>query len=166
MKKNNSSKKRGFTIIEMIVVISIISVLAGIVAVSVGTVRQKGLMAAADQSFQEIAKAIYLHYQGDWPTVLSGGYQMWTSDCQNIPGEDQDYSCIEENPPFVQSGLYSSWDASRFCKDCAYTLFLIDGDKDGKIGCAIIDISAIWGQSFDRGKFIITEDCDLKDILE
>lgn len=93
------TRKRGFTIIELIVVIAVIAVLASIVLVSVTQYIQKSKDAKLRAEFDQIAKAIiiYKSNNGVWPDDVEMG----------------------EEPSFVPS-LYPSWNASYYCSDCKY----------------------------------------------
>ena len=57
----NKNKKRGFTIIELIVVIAIIAVMSGIVISSVSVYHSKSRIAATQAEVNQIAKALILY---------------------------------------------------------------------------------------------------------
>ena len=121
----SKNKNKGFTLIEVLVVIAIIGILTSIVFVNVNKIREKAKVAAALQSFHQIQLAMYMYWQGDWPEC------RWWTYCQ--------LSCKEEVPPFVPE-FYSSWDASYYCNNCIYKLSIGDMNSDGRVGWATIYI--------------------------
>lgn len=93
------ARKRGFTIIELIVVIAVIAVLASIVLVSVTQYIQKSKDARLKAEFNQMAKAVIMYKSNNdvWPVDVAHGII----------------------PSFVPS-LYPSWDANYYCPGCMY----------------------------------------------
>lgn len=58
--KNNCKKRKGFTLIEMLLVVSVIGVLAGIVALKYGDVQKRAKENADYANATSIATAIYM----------------------------------------------------------------------------------------------------------
>lgn len=134
MRKLSLFRKQGFTIIELLVVVAIISVLASIVFVNVNSIRQKAKRTAALQSFSEISKAMYMYSieHGEFLQVPGKfGYKYWYGE-----GNPPDFVINETHP----DGTYPNWDATYYCSDCAYGLDLMDNDGDKIIGTAFIYI--------------------------
>lgn len=73
-----TQSQRGFTLLELLIVIAIIGILTSIVLVSLGSAREKSRDAARASQAQEIVKALELYYtqQGSYPTVASGGENL------------------------------------------------------------------------------------------
>ena len=70
-------KKRGFTLIEMLVVIGIIAILSGALLLGFGRVTRAAQRAKAVETVSEMAQALAIlrHKNSNvWPSVISGGY--------------------------------------------------------------------------------------------
>lgn len=76
---------RGFTFIELLVVLAIIGVIAAIVMVVLSDSRQSGRDAGRKVQTQEILKAIEFMYSdtGNYPTVASGGVPLTNAGLQS-----------------------------------------------------------------------------------
>lgn len=72
------SPKTGFTLVEILIVISIIGILSGIVIMSVGPVRMKGrdTQRISDLSSIRIALEIYKSQNGTYPTFTPSGWAI------------------------------------------------------------------------------------------
>lgn len=66
-------KQKGFTIIEIIVVIAIIAVLSGIVMVNVGNARAKARDARCKSEMKNIQKALVMYYADNGAFPSTGG---------------------------------------------------------------------------------------------
>ncbi len=72
-----NSKKRGFTLIEMLVVIGIIAILSGALLMGFGRVTKAAQRAKAVEAVSEAAQALVILRQKNsnvWPGVISGNY--------------------------------------------------------------------------------------------
>jgi len=78
----------GFTIIELIVVIAIIAVLAGIVLISINQYMAKARDARRKQDLQNIATALELYYAqyGYYPGMFSGAGSTYCSAITSVSG--------------------------------------------------------------------------------
>ncbi len=78
---NNMNIKKGFTLIELMVVISIIGLMSSIVLSALNDARAKARDAQRIQSLKEIQKALILYYDanGQYPDDLSGS--VYGTDC-------------------------------------------------------------------------------------
>lgn len=70
--------KKGFTLVELLVVVAIIGLMAGIATVSVNSVRQKGRDARRVADIKQIQNALELHYSdaGQYPANPTGGSKL------------------------------------------------------------------------------------------
>jgi type II secretion system protein G len=77
--------ERGFTLLELLVVMAIIGVLTAIVLVALGDSREKGRDASRKTQIQEIIKALEFTYSdsGEYPTVVPGGVSLADVGLQN-----------------------------------------------------------------------------------
>ncbi len=75
--------KKGFTIIELLIVIAIIGIIASIVLVQLNTARAKGRDSFRVQSLKEIQKAVELYHTdtGNYPDT---GDEWWSGDACTI----------------------------------------------------------------------------------
>jgi prepilin-type N-terminal cleavage/methylation domain-containing protein len=127
--KDFSMNKNGFTIIELVVVVAIISVLASIVIANLGPARQKGKDSAIKTEMNQFYVPASEYYQAQ------GGYGgMFT---RNNQGGDAATAAIK-----VQS-IYNNLPAFLDCKTCAFK-----SDGTGWATCAVlnypIDQSRAW----------------------
>jgi prepilin-type N-terminal cleavage/methylation domain-containing protein len=169
MQKN----QRGFTIIELIVVIAIIALLSGIVATNVTKYINKAKQARIQNEFTNFQKALTAFYAkyGDYP-----GTQLCAIDPMNclmgISYCPADINCNDPDVqgPFLQIGSnkyylsefhkinWSTANATFYDTGSFYRLYLADNDFDGKIGCGYIGIvDSTWNEP--AYKNILCQDC-------
>jgi general secretion pathway protein G len=79
-------QEAGFTLIELMIVIVILGVLAGIVIFAVGGITDKGNVAACKSDIKTVSVAVeaYLAKNGSYPTALDGGAAA-TTDVVHAP---------------------------------------------------------------------------------
>ena len=145
-------KEKGFTIIELLVVVAIISVLASITISNVTTIRRKAKMARANTEFSQAEKAmkIFAAERGIWPGEdLNSMIFVGTTP----------YATIGGTPYFVSDYLKLDWsNAAWFCPDCYYLFGAWDEDGDGVDQCAYMAIvNSSW--SVYKYKYIRCDDC-------
>ena len=72
--KKNSSSNRGFTMIELLTVIAIIGILAGLLFPAISTAMKKAKIAKAQVEIHAIETAwkAYLNEYGQWPVIING----------------------------------------------------------------------------------------------
>jgi general secretion pathway protein G len=99
--------RKGFTLIEMLVVIAIIAVLAAIVAPSAFKAVDKGKVSSAVGNFKSIKTAVMAYYAdtGAWPNASGTGAGLTAND--SVSGWDGPY--LDKWPGKGQwgSGVYS-----------------------------------------------------------
>jgi general secretion pathway protein G len=111
--------KKGFTLIEILVVVSIIGLLASIILVSVGSAREKGKVANAGNTAKNLTLALELYYSdmGFYPPDVSRGWdpgfqqplpynpdtgQSDTPVCSYCPSNWADIVQEKWNGPYIQ----------------------------------------------------------------
>lgn len=91
--------KKGFTVVEMLIVVAIISVLAGIAVFSASAVRNKAALTRAKAELDQIATGALLYYQdvGIWaPDVMSFANAAFYND-KYVPITADPLSYFEKN---------------------------------------------------------------------
>lgn len=178
-----AKKQKGFTIIELIVVIAIIALLSGIVAINVTKYIAKSKQSRVKAEFANFQKALTAFYAkyGDYPGAQWGGgyfypenhggsapyledgtgihylsdfYKIdWTNDNATYYGS-VDYG-FGASPAFYELDI---WDSSTYVPYPPYWI------SDGKIGCAYINLcydpwQMGWCDWSVASKNILCQDC-------
>jgi len=138
----NKSQK-GFTIIELIVVVAIVAILSGIVTMNTTSVLGKAKQSRAKEEVAEIQKSLVMFYAkyGDYPGqqyVEENGWgnqfypSEWGGQAPNLVKNGNTYYLTEFQKLDWDSGNGASW----FGNNSYYSLNLYDLNADSKIGCA------------------------------
>jgi len=111
------NKNKGFTIIELIVVIAIIAILAAVVSVNVNKYIKNAKISRATKEFNNMKAAateFYVKY-GDYPNST-----------ESNPGTDP-FLIIDSNTYYLSEFYKVNWsDASYICSDCQYVWYWYD----------------------------------------
>jgi prepilin-type N-terminal cleavage/methylation domain-containing protein len=144
-----SKQNKGFTIIELIVVIVIIAVLTGVVMANVSKYSGKSKIARANLDAQNISQAVTLFYAqyGEYPCDSSicgstGGYFCKNDVCGT--GTTGPFITIGGTPRYLSEfykSPYDSYNASYMDPSGVYIIEFWD-DGTGKIGCGSVLIYA------------------------
>lgn len=155
-------RSKGFTIIELIVVIAIVAVLASIVVVNVSGSMTKAKITRAEIDVANITKALTLFnaLYGDYPYSQAdlGGGGSYT---EFYRGTGEPYLTVNAVPKFLSEFYKSDWtgyNADYFVKNGFYWAYLWDGSNDGKIGCGAIGLYDP-DLNFYGQKCILCQDC-------
>jgi len=176
--KNRASQ--GFTIIELIVVIAIIAILAGIVITNVVLYIGKAKEARANVDVADIEKALSMFYAqyGNYPYIYGDNTDQTSVDFSG--SNDPNYSGTGNSPnPYLLapddttknylSDLYNfDYNADYFVKDGYYEVSLINAeDNGGKIDFGYVSLYDKAG-NFYGAKCIICQDltdaCETQDV--
>ena len=170
-----NKSQRGFTIIELVVVIAIVAVLSGIVIINVNTYLNKAKITRFEQEAGNFEKASVMFYAkyGAYPGQQDG----WQSYCPT-GAIDWDLYCGEwgSTGPYLVDGtgthyltefLPISWagpNAGYYGPNGFYMLQFFDGDGDpaGKLGCGRLwafSINNDWSGASETMKNILCQDC-------
>ncbi len=132
MKFRNKNYSKGFTLIELMVVISIISLLSSLIFASLSTSRAKGRDALRMQTLRQYEKALASYYavNNSYPTT-SGTWRgrQTTAGCGTIASS---FFIPGLNPTYIKdgSGPYPGgiWDPNYSAVGCYYGyLYISDG---------------------------------------
>ncbi len=160
----NIKINRGFTLIELIVVIAIIAILSAIVVVNVSGFIRKTKYARAKAevgNFKTALNEFYIEY-GHFPGDQSSGM------CFVTPG--QTYQNCAKETPYWQEGLVKHY-ISEFYKidfiggpkyfgsNAVYALSISDTNSDGIADCAWVIVAAI--NEFYRESVLCSPTCSL-----
>ena len=113
------SAQRGFSLIELIVVVTIIGILAGIALVNVSTAQRKARESALRSNLHEMRKAIDNFYADKqrYPTDLN---ELVPNYIRRIPRDpltlQEDWEPIMEDPLSLEGGMESETDPEAFAQ--------------------------------------------------
>lgn len=111
--KNNLKSKKGFTLIEILVVISIIGLLSSVILVGLGGFRSRGRDARRFSDLRQVQNALELYYSKNsaYPAlscISSSSRTCWDSLESVLIGAGIGVSRIANDPTSSQSYMYGS----------------------------------------------------------
>lgn len=95
-------RRRGFTLVELMVVIAIIGVLVALLMPAVQAARESARKASCQNNLKQIALACTNHMQQHQHFPSGGWGHMWTGDPNRGPGRDQPGGWIFNILPFME----------------------------------------------------------------
>lgn len=182
MKICTHEQKRGFTLLELLVVVSIILILASLLLVSISAVQERGRSAFCKNNLKQLSLT-YLLYIEDSNDKLPGNdysgcggftkYPIWVTGYLNNGSCSFDYTntALLTDPQFAQFGNYIKTPKIYKCPSDK-KLFISDiygGDriKDGEIKAQKVRSYSLnwnlgWDKNFDRGASLAPDDADIR----
>ncbi len=125
--KDNKNKKSGFTLVELLVVISIIGILATVILTALGPAKKSGEVAHLVAQFDQIEKALYYTYLDEDRST------WWSEEELGTFNPTLQYLIdIQTGPMSTFSDWYGT-NASNFLSESTYR-FDNDGDPYGECG--------------------------------
>jgi prepilin-type N-terminal cleavage/methylation domain-containing protein len=140
------SKRKGFTLIEMLIVIAIIGILASIVLVGLGPVQRRGRDARRQSDLRGVQTALELyyhkcgHYPGgatcqpasneDWAAMVPSvtGATIGISKLPNDPSSGQTYFYGTDGPRYIVGAKFEDGNNPALNDDIDGTVFGVDCD--------------------------------------
>lgn len=115
MAGSNSAKQAGFTLVELLVVISVIGLLASVILISLNSARAKARDSRRKADLTQISKALELYYDtyGGYPTSAwndsnpFAGYNVYDSLCQQANFAQFMPDCPND-PQYPNVGCYNA----------------------------------------------------------
>ena len=157
------TKEKGFTIIELLVVVAIISLLAGIVLTNVTNISARAKVARANAEVTNLAKALILFnaQYGDYPWGYTGDPTYTYFFSAAVGGTGDPYLNVGGVDHYLSEIYKLDWDgfnAGFLVPEASYYVNMWDEDADGRIGCGVVEIyDSSW--NWYGYKYIICEDC-------
>ena len=113
------SKKRGFTLMELLVVVAIIGILAAIVMVSLNTARNKGKNGAVKAQMAQLRSAAEMFSEDN-----SGSFTGWCADGETakisagvVNSGGASFSCNESSSAWAAEAALAGTAAGYWCVD-------------------------------------------------
>ena len=108
--RHTERRRAGFTLVEMLVVICVITILIGLTASATFSARQKAYTATAHQECEQIAAAFKSYWlaKGKWPISAADWTNLDKNNMKEILGESADgvvYLALDDNQ-FETDGTY------------------------------------------------------------
>ena len=102
--------KKGFTLIEILIVVAIIGILASVVLVGLGPLQRQGRDARRISDLKQVQTGLELYYNknGAYPIMNVTDSAGWTSLSSDLTGADIGISNVPKEPSTGKSYLYES----------------------------------------------------------
>jgi prepilin-type N-terminal cleavage/methylation domain-containing protein len=138
-----STHHRGFTLVELLVVLSILSLLSSIVVAAANVARKYGKIAHAEQELRQIQHAINLlaYDTGEWPAhkkvntiETTGSNELWdlSPTSLGLTGTDGNYPGW--SGPYISSLPLDPW-GNRYFLDTDYSIDSLNRPCNSGGGC-------------------------------
>lgn len=111
---NTHNSKKGFTLIEMLIVIAIIGILSSILLVGLGAFRGRGRDARRISDLRQVQNALELHFNSIGRYPLSSEASSWDNLRTALVGANIGISTISSDPTAGRSYGYCSDDGTEY----------------------------------------------------
>lgn len=126
----NMTRLRGFTLVEVLIVIVVISILATIGVVSYNSVQRRGSAAVTERTVADALKSLQLYY------VFNKAYASNVADTEYVPSPDVAVTLFtnSSHDP-VYSGLTPDQNAQLFLNACNGAMPIVEGGVTYNTAC-------------------------------
>ena len=138
-KKNN---RKGFTIVELVIVIAVIAVLATVLVPTFGNVIAKANNTALIQEIKNEHTNYVTHYADKegyvdslYIKIGTNYYHITDGEIDMLTSGDTGYDEKMDQPKAVTTGVTASASTVVFCAECDEIYTLPDGETDYVCGC-------------------------------
>jgi prepilin-type N-terminal cleavage/methylation domain-containing protein len=157
MIKRVRGEKRGFTLVELLVVVAIIGILMGLLLPSLAGAMRKAQATTAGNNGRQIAMAV-MEVSQDMEALARPG--IWLSDEQEVITELEKFISVTDWPGVGgDSGAYYEWlMENEFLEEITNSFFKVSGGKIWNSWCVTFDVDS---EGASGSPFMFTDNFNL-----
>lgn len=134
--------KKGFTLIEILIVVAVIGILATIITINIVGAQEKAKVSKAVTQVDTVKKAVKMYYADtfDWPSTCRNIANSSFTQCDNATNAKDPFlvanGVARWNGPYINGGIYNMahpWGGDvGYWKDTTYLKIVLDEDAPGQ----------------------------------